>query len=123
MAQEQLTTFPSEVGELALVPGTGGVCEIRIGGEIIWSRASAGRFPEIRELKQLVRDRIAPEIDLGHSDRGLSSALASAVPQASSSGVRQPRQRLPERIQIEPRNESPNSACRPPHRRPKVTQI
>jgi selenoprotein W-related protein len=27
-----------------------------------------GRFPEIRELKQLVRDRIAPGRSLGHSD-------------------------------------------------------
>jgi selenoprotein W-related protein len=27
-----------------------------------------GRFPEIRELKQIVRDRIAPGRPLGHSD-------------------------------------------------------
>ena len=29
----------------------------------------AGRFPESKELKQLIRDRIAPEKNLGHSDR------------------------------------------------------
>jgi len=33
------------------------------------SRKERGRFPEIAELKQLVRDRIAPGRDLGHSDR------------------------------------------------------
>lgn len=68
MAQELLTTFQSEIGGLTLVPGTGGVFEIRVDHEIIWSRADKGRFPEIKELKQLVRDRIAPGKDLGHSD-------------------------------------------------------
>ncbi len=70
MAQELLTTFQSEIGELALVPGTGGVFEVRVDHEVIWSRADKGRFPDIKEVKQLVRDRIAPEKDLGHSDRG-----------------------------------------------------
>jgi selenoprotein W-related protein len=69
MAQEVLTTFSTEIGELALVPGTGGVFEIRINGDSVWSRDQKGRFPEIKELKQLVRDRVAPGKDLGHSDR------------------------------------------------------
>ena len=69
VAQELLTTFSTDIGELALVPGTGGVFEIRIDDEAVWSRAEKGRFPEIKELKQLVRDRIAPGRDLGHSDR------------------------------------------------------
>jgi selenoprotein W-related protein len=69
MAQELLTTFSTDVGELALVPGTGGVFEIRIGDDKVWSRAAKGRFPEIKELKQIVRDRIAPGKELGHSDR------------------------------------------------------
>jgi len=69
MAQELLTTFQNEIGELALLPGTGGVFEVRIDAETVWSRAAEGRFPEMKELKQLVRDRIAPGRDLGHSDR------------------------------------------------------
>ena len=69
MAQELLTTFESELGEVALVPGTGGVFDVRLDGEIIYSRKQEGRFPESKELKQLVRDKIAPERDLGHSDR------------------------------------------------------
>jgi len=68
MAQELLTTFQDEIGELALVPGTGGVFEVRIGDEVVWSRAGQGRFPDIKELKQLVRDRIAPEKEAGHSE-------------------------------------------------------
>jgi selenoprotein W-related protein len=69
MARELLTTFTNEIGELVLVPGTGGVFDIRVDEHMVWSRAVNGRFPEIKELKQLVRDRIAPGRDLGHSDR------------------------------------------------------
>jgi selenoprotein W-related protein len=69
-AQELLTTFAAELGEVALIPGSGGVFEVRIDGEPVWSRKARGRFPEMAELKQLVRDRVAPGRDLGHSDRG-----------------------------------------------------
>ncbi|MDG4553686.1 MAG: SelT/SelW/SelH family protein [Candidatus Competibacter sp.] len=69
LAQELLTTFEQELGEVALRPGTGGVFEIRVGDEPIWSRQQEGRFPEAKEVKQRVRDRIAPERNLGHSDR------------------------------------------------------
>lgn len=68
-AQELLTTFAAELGEVALVPGTGGVFDVRLDGRIIYSRKSEDRFPEMKELKQLIRDQVAPERDLGHSDR------------------------------------------------------
>jgi selenoprotein W-related protein len=67
-AQELLTTFQRELGEVALVPGIGGVFEIRLDDEMIWSR-KAGGFPDLAELKRLVRDRVAPDRDLGHTDR------------------------------------------------------
>ena len=69
MAQELLSTFEQELVEVALVPGTGGIFEVRVNKQSIWSREQQGRFPEAKELKQLVRDVIAPEKDLGHSDR------------------------------------------------------
>jgi len=69
MAQELLTTFAEEIGSVALTPdATGGVFEVRVGGDLVWSRKERGRFPDIKELKQLVRDRIAPGRPLGHSD-------------------------------------------------------
>jgi selenoprotein W-related protein len=68
MAQELLTTFEGNLKEIALVPGSGGVFEIRLEGQTIWSRAGEGRFPEIKELKQRVRDQVDPERGLGHSD-------------------------------------------------------
>ena len=69
MAQELLTTFEQELGEVALVPGSGGIFEVRVEGTSIWSRKERERFPEMKELKQLVRNRVAPEKELGHSDR------------------------------------------------------
>lgn len=69
MAQELLTTFQEELGEVALLPGTGGVFEVRIDGTVVWSRSGEGRFPELKELKQRVRDSIAPGRPLGHSAR------------------------------------------------------
>jgi selenoprotein W-related protein len=69
MAQELLSTFPDDLEEVALAPGKGGIFEIRVGDELIWSRAEQNGFPDIKDLKQMVRDRVDPERDLGHSDR------------------------------------------------------
>lgn len=69
MAQEILTTFDQEVDELCLQPSTGGIFEIKANGQLIWSRKDNGGFPEITTLKQIVRDAIAPEKDLGCIDR------------------------------------------------------
>jgi selenoprotein W-related protein len=69
MTQELLTTFENEIGEVALIPGTGGIFEVRLDGEILISRKQEGRFPGLKELKQLIRDRVAPGKPLGHSDR------------------------------------------------------
>ncbi len=69
MAQELLATFEDDVGAVTLVPNAeGGVFEVRVGGKRVWSRKTESRFPEIRELKQRVRDVVAPGRDLGHVD-------------------------------------------------------
>ncbi len=70
MAQELLSTFATELSEVALVPGDGGVFRITLDGDQIWERRSDGGFPDIALLKQRVRDRIDPGRDLGHIDRG-----------------------------------------------------
>jgi selenoprotein W-related protein len=70
MAQELLVTFEHELGEVALRPGDEGIYEVRLDEALIWSRDIDGGFPEPKELKQRIRDRIAPMRSLGHSDRG-----------------------------------------------------
>ena len=69
MAQELLSTFSLELGAVTLKPGTGGIFEIRIDGALVWERKRDGGFPDVKQLKQLVRDRIDPDRDLGHIDR------------------------------------------------------
>jgi len=69
LAQELLTTFEEDLYSVALRPGTGGIFEIHLNQQLIFSRKEAGRFPESKEVKQLIRDQIDPQRDLGHSDR------------------------------------------------------
>ncbi|KAH8553553.1 seleno protein W-related protein [Umbelopsis sp. PMI_123] len=69
MAQELLTTFESTIGEVALIPGKSGVFRVMVNDVLIWDRKEMQSFPDIKHLKQLVRDIIDPTKQLGHSDR------------------------------------------------------
>lgn len=69
MAQELLSSFGQDLDSVTLVPGTGGVFTIQIDGETVWNRKVDGGFPDARQLKQILRDRVWPERDLGHVDR------------------------------------------------------
>ncbi|GAB9464066.1 Selenoprotein w-related family [Globisporangium polare] len=85
LGQELITTFQNELHAVKLTPNsnTGGVfqvyvydentCDLRVGSsdekELLWSRKAVGRFPESKELKQIVRDFISPDKGLGHSDK------------------------------------------------------
>ena len=49
MAQEILATFDEELSEVALIPGTGGIFEIKVNDKLLWSLKDEGRFPDIKE--------------------------------------------------------------------------
>ena len=68
MQQEVLSTFSLEMGEVSLIPGTGGIFEIHLDGDLVWERKRDGGFPDAKQIKQLVRDKIDPGRDLGHID-------------------------------------------------------
>jgi len=68
LAQELLSTFDADLTSVNLMPGTGGIFEVRLNGLMLFSRQAVGRFPEAKEIKQLVRDVIDPTRSLGHSD-------------------------------------------------------
>ena len=57
MAQELLTTFAAEVGSVALTPdASGGVFEIRVDGDLVWSRKERGRFRAYNVVEVTIRD-------------------------------------------------------------------
>ncbi len=69
MAQEFLSTFENDLKGVTLEPSeTNGDFQIRIDDEKIFDRKEYGGFPEIKELKQKVRDIVAPGKSLGHTD-------------------------------------------------------
>ncbi|KAL6150994.1 hypothetical protein ACJBU6_09994 [Exserohilum turcicum] len=81
--QELLSTFGTQIGEIALIPATGGLFTVELTylppveqGQtaeamkvLLWDRKTEGGFPETKVLKQKVRDCIDPSRDLGHSDK------------------------------------------------------
>lgn len=69
MAQELLLTFETQIAEVALRPGVGGLFRIDVDGELVWDRARDGGFPDVKTLKRLIRDKAAPGRALGHVDR------------------------------------------------------
>jgi selT/selW/selH-like putative selenoprotein len=88
-AQELLTTFGASIGEVALIPATGGLFQVQLSYKdpaathndvaaqevLIWDRKAEGGFPETKILKQKIRNYIEPQKDLGHSDKPSNKAM------------------------------------------------
>lgn len=75
MAQEVLTTFAEEVGAVTLKPSeVAGRYTISVNDEIVFDRKRSGGFSDIKEIKQLIRNVVAPEKSLGHSDKQSSAS-------------------------------------------------
>ena len=69
IAQELLSSFSTDLASVTLVPGTGGIDEIKVDDELIGERRRDGGFPDAAALKQRVRDICFPERSLGHIDK------------------------------------------------------
>ncbi|MCF6405916.1 SelT/SelW/SelH family protein [Chitinophaga filiformis] len=70
MAQELLTTFADDIYSVTLQPSqVNGNYIIYVDGIALINRKELGHFPDIKEVKQTIRDKVAPEKSLGHSDR------------------------------------------------------
>src|SRR5439155_18731437 len=83
MAEELLMTFEAELGEVALVPGTGGIFDVRLDRETIWLRRAQAGFPELAALRRMVRDRVAT----GTRARALGGSLGVGAETATSGRV------------------------------------
>lgn len=70
MASELLTTFTEELHGVLLQPSeTAGKFCIYLNERPIFDRKTDGGFPEITALKRLIRDHVAPNKPLGHTER------------------------------------------------------
>lgn len=79
MAQELLTTFVEELGGVLLKPSeVAGRYTISVNDEIIFDRKRNSGFADIKEIKQGIRNVVAPEKSLGHSDRQTPSHLGKS---------------------------------------------
>lgn len=69
LAQELLTTFATDLAELALIPSAvQGQFRIHVGEQLVWCRKRDAGFPQAAELKRRLRDHVAPGRALGHVD-------------------------------------------------------
>jgi len=72
MAQEILSTFTDDIKSVTLQPSeVGGSYKIFVDEKKIFDRKEYNGFPEIKEIKQLIRDLVNPGKSLGHADRKL----------------------------------------------------
>ena len=79
VAQELLHTFEDYVSGVTLVPGGGGQFDVRYGDELLFSNQAEGRFPETRELRELLaaRSQEAPRSRHARSEAGEAAVEAA----------------------------------------------
>ncbi|KAG9022065.1 hypothetical protein FRB95_000910 [Tulasnella sp. JGI-2019a] len=59
---------PAETSNNIIAEGKPTIPDIIV-EELLWDRKTEGGFPELKILKQKIRDRLTPELSLGHSDK------------------------------------------------------
>ncbi|KAK9363009.1 Rdx family-domain-containing protein [Lipomyces starkeyi] len=92
-AQELLSTFSTELGEVSMIPSSGGTFVVRLTENaeseevIIWNRKVNNGFPDSKDLKRLIRDVLFPTRDLGHVDRHVKKDTSVETPPATHNDV------------------------------------
>ncbi len=55
---ELLRNFENEIAELTVVPAAGGVFEVDVNGELLFSKTALGRHAEPGEIVRLLREHV-----------------------------------------------------------------
>ena len=58
MTEELLAQFEQHIASWKLVPSRGGVFEVTVNGELIYSKKQTGRHAEIDEVRELLKARL-----------------------------------------------------------------
>jgi selenoprotein W-related protein len=57
LVQELLREFEPQINSLTLLPSGGGVFEVTVDGELIYSKKATGRHAESGEVVRLIKER------------------------------------------------------------------
>ena len=58
MTDELLTEFESHVASWKLIPSKGGVFEVTVNGDLVYSKKKTGRHAEIDEVRKLLQAKL-----------------------------------------------------------------
>lgn len=58
LARSLLNEHKNNIEELSIIPSSGGVFEITLNGELLFSKKELDRFPEKDEAENLIKDKI-----------------------------------------------------------------
>ena len=58
MTSKLLSTYKQQIRELKLIPSGGGAFELRINGDLIYSKLKAGKFPDEQWAVEAVGSRL-----------------------------------------------------------------
>jgi selenoprotein W-related protein len=76
VAQELLQTFDEILHQVTLAPSKeAGIFKLTLNNNLIWNRNIDGNIPDIKTIKQRIRDQLIPEKNLGHSDTPENQSL------------------------------------------------
>ena len=58
MTEELLTEFEPQVASWKLIPSKGGVFEVTVNGDLVYSKKATGRHAEIDEVRKLLQAKL-----------------------------------------------------------------
>ena len=61
-ARELLANYQHVISELRLITGSRGVFDVRIDGELVFSKHETGRHAKPGELVGILRERLGPDV-------------------------------------------------------------
>lgn len=64
LARTLLNEHKNNIEMVNLIPASGGVLEVELDGELVFSKKELDRYPEKDEVEDLIRERLAPKEDL-----------------------------------------------------------
>jgi selenoprotein W-related protein len=58
LAENLLAKHKNKISSLNIIPSSGGVFEVKLGDELLFSKKTLGRFPNDNEVEQLVNEKL-----------------------------------------------------------------